>query len=352
MSIFEHLEAQAAEENLPFKNAAVVAIDRCERRFGSFVMSAKGEKEFDARIDLVRSEVAKIAQAVCEEHGYDDPQHIAALALGQLDVLAARNSDSADTDSVGNAERQKLDTQDPAGYYTEPSPKLNPGSSGDNMKNTNPAIPELTPDDKQHPDDFEWPWDSPLPAANLVDAGKPMQPENHVGDNTMTFPNVNQAKPVTSHNIREAADSLNFHSISELMTPSEVIKELVGSGMPKHEAEDKVWTYVNHINPGWSQKTWTSAVEGEDEELGALMGDLFDGDAEEEVEMDPATDEFGFDAIAETPVDEPLNDELLDPSMPEDDAGMDDTMLDDMMESGPKIGKVVFDSFMNKINDK
>lgn len=323
--MFEYLEAQAREENLPFRNAAVVAIDRAERRFGSFVSSAQGSKEFNARLDLVKDEIYKIAADACEEHGYDDSEHIAKLVVGQIEALA---------------ETQKLKSQDPEGYYTEPSPKLNPGSAGDNMKNTNPAIPELTPDDSQHPTDKEWPWDSELPKANLVDADKPMQPEFNVGDKTMTFPDKGQADPVTSKTAmfddslnsypgeplgeddydqehpedfdeevaedesmfaddpqfdrgafldahgqksprqlaeeeyyeamgdgleqrssaaKEAAERMDFNSLSEMMTPSEAIGHLVEAGMPSHEAKDRIDFYVNHVNPGWAHKNWTSS---------------------------------------------------------------------------------------------
>lgn len=196
--MFEYLEAQAEEENLPFKNAAIIAIDRAERNFESFVASAKGEKEFWARIAYIQDEILKIAQDACEEYGYDDHQHVAKLILGQLELVAGRNSDSADTANVGDIEHQDLKPMDPDGYYTEPTVALNPNSAGDNMKNTNPAIPELTPDDHQSPIDQEWPWDGALPAGNMVDADKPMQPEDHHGDSTMTFPNKGQADPVTA----------------------------------------------------------------------------------------------------------------------------------------------------------
>ena len=353
--MFEYLEAQAAEENLPFKNAAVVAIDRSERRFGSFVSSAQGDKEFQSRLALVMSEIEKIAVETCEEYGYDDPQHIAKLVLGQIQLLAERGSNSADTDSIGKAKRQDMPTQDPAGYYTDPSPKLNPGSAGDNMKNTNPAISELKPFDQQHPSDLSYPNDGPLPKANLVNADKPMQPEFNVADSTMTFPDKGQADPVTSKtayymddtwtsdesvddfidrkqqergrglqgmtdyavapdafseeedlqdqlepeedptaknysledrdingskfeernwkNYRDqqhkpamakaAAERMDFNSLSEIMTPSDAVGHLVEAGMPQHEAKDRIDFYVNHVNPGWASKNWTSTVEKE-----------------------------------------------------------------------------------------
>lgn len=303
--MFEYLEAQAVEENLPFKNAAVVAIDRSERRFASFVSSAQGEKEFNARLELIRSEVEKIAVAACEEYGYNDPEHIAKLALGQIEILGA-----ATPEPEGRADsKQKLDKQNPEGYYTKPSPKLNPGSAGDNMKNTNPEIPELTPDDKQDPTDKEWPWDAPLPEANLVDVRK--QKPEQVGPSTQTFGEGNQADPVTASVFEgdpdddaemgkfldeeyadmpdaesnpegwkkwveentvssdeafghmASAERMDFNSLSEIMTPSEAIGHLVEAGMPDHEAKDRIDFYVNHVNPGWAAKNWTSAVEKE-----------------------------------------------------------------------------------------
>ena len=339
--VFEYLDAKAREENIPFKNAAAVAIDRAERRFGSFVAGSKGEKEFNSRIALVEEEILKIATNVCEEQGFDDPQHIARLILGQLEVLADRSTDSADTASIGNIERQTLKPMDPNGYYTDPTIALNPNSAGDHMHNTNPPIPELKPDDKQHPDDAKWPWNSDIPRTGdgltQVDIDKPMQPEFNVGDGTMTFPNKGQADPVTSSKkksnlgggepedyagefrplselnnikmrlaegasvediqkefsqfiaendlssediealriigkpldrlqsslLKEAAERMDFNSIAEAMTPSEAVNHLVESGMEKHEASDRIYWYVNHVNPGWANKSWTAAVEDE-----------------------------------------------------------------------------------------
>lgn len=373
--MFEYLEAQAQEDNIPFKNSAAVAIDRAERRFGSFIAGAKGDKEFNARVALVEEDLLKIATEVCDEHGFDDPQHIARLMLGQLEVLADRSTDSKDTASVGNIERQTLKSQDPSGYYTEPTIALNPNSAGDHMKNTNPSIPELKPDDHQHPSEKEWPWNSDIPhtgdGLTQVDIDKPMQPEFNVGDSTMTFPNKGQADPVTSSkkkseildfdmeeweefpssmedpslehaqdfgefneakqmavnlladnnsvvsvrnalveqygqkmvdrwgfsipalremrgdargnrtldtmyglnggmgggmmgfaaSVREAAERMDFNTISEAMTPAEAVDHLVDSGMEHHEASDRIYWYVNHVNPGWANKSWTAAVE-------------------------------------------------------------------------------------------
>ena len=380
--MFEYLEAQAREDDGPFVNATSVSVDRAERRFASFLSASKGDKEFNSRMDLVSNDILKIAADVCEEYGYSDSEHVASIVIGQLQMLADRNSDSSKTDSIGEIKREKLDSQDPSGYYTEPSPKLNPGSAGDNMHNTNPSISELTPDDRQHPDDLSYPNDGALPKANLVDADKPMQPENHVGDSTMTFGEGNQAEPVTAskkkseavdfddsvelegyhsvldqvkqmlyrgasvpqimqnfgdklrswnidesnlrdvmreqthqknldtaqnwnlmrdmtssvlndfggnsiaisamegeedidpddiddsirnasrlENLKEAAERMDFNSFAEMMTPSEAIEQLVGSGMPQHEAKDRIDFYVNHINPGWAGKHWTSAAE-------------------------------------------------------------------------------------------
>jgi hypothetical protein len=406
--MFEYLEAQAQEENLPFRNAAVVAIDRVERRFGSFVGSAQGEKEFNSRLELVKDQIEKIAADVCEEFGYDDPAHIAKLALGQIEMLAARPEPEGRADNT-----QKLKSQKPEGYYTEPSPKLNPGSAGDHIKNTNPPIPELEPDDKQHPTDFEWPWNSDIPmegdGLKRVDVTK--QKREQVGPNTQTFPDKNQANPVTSANredmvgydsvgspvyreedavydinsdmdepgvwqlelerkglispeeaadnrrreealnaeyekrmrgdydpntdpemlaleeqypiigynidstdpsedeleymqedmasgddinrgetrdqmdavrnrrrnhdsdkswknyrpdqyksmAKAAAERMDFNALSEIMTPSDAIGKLVEAGMPEHEAKDRIDFYVNHVDPGWAHKSWTSA---------------------------------------------------------------------------------------------
>lgn len=358
--LFEYLEAQAREDDGPFVNAASISVDRAERKFASFLSSAKGEKEFNSRINLVSDDIHKIAVSVCEEYGYGDPEHVANIVLGQLQMLADRNSDSSKTDSIGNIKREKLDSQDPSGYYTDPSPKLNPGSAGDNMHNTNPAIPELTPDESQSPTDASWPHDAEISGySNLVDADKPMQPENHVGDSTMTFGPGNQADPVTASKkksnlvdqdhagewefpvqsmeaiqkrlqegatmediqrefadfiqqnnlklndlysinldkrvgavsdpndpdalvedaineildetngegemIKSAAERMDFNRLSEMMTPSEAIDELVGEGMPQHEAKDRIDFYVNHINPGWASKHWTSANENMDQ---------------------------------------------------------------------------------------
>lgn len=362
--MFEYLEAQAVEENLPFRNAAVVAIDRAERRFASFVEGAQGEKEFKARVELIRGEIEKIAVAVCEEFGYEDPAHIAKLAVGQIELLAATPEPAGKADQT-----QKLVSQKPDGYYTEPSPKLNPGSAGDHMKNTNPAIPELTPDDKQNAIDKEWPWDGALPAENRVDITK--QGPEQVGPNTQTFPNKGQADPVTSKTAaepnwnnsdmdenaawddsdeyedvplvnynyeddledpelyalqeemdapysdmspmyqserlkkwegpvdndksglhgenggegsgwsdrknwknyrdqqykptmaRSAAERMDFSALSELMTPSDAVGHLVESGMPQHEAKDRIDFYVNHVDPGWAHKSWTSSEQKE-----------------------------------------------------------------------------------------
>lgn len=194
--MFEYLEVQAREENLPFKNSAAIAIDRAERRFGSFVESAKGEKEFRARVELVADEIIKIAKEACEEYGYDDPQHIAKLVLGQMQILA-----EAKPESGGEAdERQKLPTMKADGYYTEPTVALNPNSAGDHIKNTNPPIPELTPDDKQNPPEKAWPWDAALETeGDGLDRTKVTdQKPEQVGPSTQTFPNKGQADPVTA----------------------------------------------------------------------------------------------------------------------------------------------------------
>jgi hypothetical protein len=415
--MFEYLEAQAREDDGPFVNATSVSVDRAERRFGSFLSASKGDKEFNSRMDLVSNDIHKIAADVCEEYGYSDSEHVASIVIGQLQMLADRNSDSSKTDSVGEIKREKLDSQDPSGYYTEPSPKLNPGSAGDNMHNTNPSISELTPDERQHPDDLSYPNDGALPKANLVDADKPMQPENHVGDSTMTFGEGNQADPVTaskkkseavdfndsvelegyhsvldqvkqmlyrgasvpqimqnfgdklrswnidesnlrdvmreqthqknldtaqnwnlmrdmtssvlndfggnsiaisamegeedidpddidalidesiksasrSENLKEAAERMDFNSFAEMMTPSEAIEELVGSGMPQHEAKDRIDFYVNHINPGWANKHWTSAAE--DMEQAAMRNEM------------PATEGAGKWRAPQTPQEEAM----------------------------------------------
>jgi len=377
--MFEYLEAQAQEENIPFKNAAIVSIDRAERRFSSFLSAAQGDKEFQSRLALISDEIQKIADDVCDEQGYEDAQHVAKLVVGQLELLSARNSDSSDTDGLGNIERQTLKPMDPSGYYTDPTVALNPGSAGDNMKNTNPSIPELKPFDHQHPDDLSYPNDGALPKANLVDADKPMQPADHHGDSTMTFPNKGQADPVTSSkkkseaispaevsgrepmgidwsgfgqnikkmlqpgspehqdalqqaknafaegmdlpsvrskfpdlgmdepalrklqqealgeaqsekirgmqwandfggfnsSIKEAAERMDFNSISEMMTPSEAVSHLRESGMEEHEASDRIYWYVNHVNPGWANKNWTAAAEdGEPDAGGDTTPDL------------------------------------------------------------------------------
>ena len=353
--LFEYLEVQAQEENLPFKNAAAIAIDRSERRFGAFVGEAKGVKEFNARIALVEEEILKIAIDTCGEYGYDDFQHIARLVLGQLELFSV-----ASPESEGKAdETQKLKTQDPDGYYTDPSPKLNPGSSGDNTHNTNPAIPGLEPDESQDVTEKGWPHDSDLPdegeGRKRVDVLK--QKAEQVGPPTSTFPNKGQADPVTSNTavededtdeedegeysdyplvgfnsvedsnehseldelppaggmgggvymrpaeedknhgktrdelyasnwergynhpnwknhrneqhrpvnaalIKRAAEAMDFNTLSEMMKPSEAISYLHKEGMPKHEAEDSVWTYVNH-HPEWAAKHWTSSWDPE-----------------------------------------------------------------------------------------
>lgn len=365
--MFEYLEAQAREENLPFKNAAAVAIDRSERRFGSFISGAQGAGEFNSRLALVESEVRKIADAVCEEYGYGDPEHIAKLALGQLQLFAA----DAETGDNYQQDRQDLKTQSPEGYYTEPSPKLNPGKAGDENSNALSPIDvgsvrnQL---DNQTATEFNYPWNGdigdPSPVRDRVDADTPMQPEFNVGDKTMTFPNKGQADPVTSktaaepnwnnsnfdesaawddsddaleqrrdeweyaedsyenpwvddqdfmnwakpsrgagpdnyrtqdvlgpedfdnpkdyweslrseydqeknvivddpHISKAAAERMDFNSLKETMTPSEAIDHLKEAGMEEHEAKDRVDWYVNHVDPGWAHKAWTSSEQKE-----------------------------------------------------------------------------------------
>lgn len=167
--IFEYLEAQAQEDNLPFKSAAVVAIDRAERQFGSFLSSAKGEKEFDARVALLQDQIISLAADVCDEYGYDDPAHIARLVIGQMQVVAGGTDPTQGLD----IERQTMPTQDPKGYYTQQTgPALNPNSAGDNMKNTNPPIPELTPDESQDVTEKTWPWDGALPEQDRMDMSR------------------------------------------------------------------------------------------------------------------------------------------------------------------------------------
>lgn len=377
--MFEYLEVQAREENLPFKNSAAIAIDRAERRFGSFVESAKGEKEFRARVELVADEIIKIAREACEEYGYEDPQHIAKLVLGQMQILA-----EAKPENGGEAdERQKLPTMKADGYYTEPTVALNPNSAGDHIKNTNPPIPELTPDNKQNPPEKAWPWDAALETEGEgLDRTKVTdQKPEQVGPSTQTFPNKGQADPVTSKtaaepnwnnsdydenaawddsesfvypedeketydfypersqsmqsldddtrysedyllqeemdapysdmspmyqseslkkwegpvdsdksglhgenggpashwydrknwkNYREqqykpimaksAAERMDFNAFSEMMTPSDAVGKLVEAGMPEHEAKDRIDFYVNHVDPGWAHKSWTSSI--------------------------------------------------------------------------------------------
>lgn len=261
--MFEYLDAQAREENLPFKNAAAVAIDRSERRFGSFVSAAQGEREFKSRIALVESEVYKIAAAVCEEYGYEDSMHIAKLALGQLEALAA----DVETGDNYQQERQNLPTAPEDGQLTEPSPKIDMGKAGDqNSHNQQPIDVGSVRNqlDNQTATEFNYPWDGDISDSsalrNTVDADSPMQPEFNVGENTKTFPNKGQADPVTS---KVAAEQLNFESLSELMTPSDAIEHLKEAGLPEHEAKDRVDFYVNHVDPGWAHKSWTSKVEKE-----------------------------------------------------------------------------------------
>lgn len=350
--MFEYLEAEAQRDNIPFKNSAIVSIDRAERNFSSFLSAAQGEKEFQSRLALIAEDIQKIAEDVCEEHGYDNPEHVAKLVVGQLELLSARNSDSSETDGIGNIERQELKPMDPNGYYTEPTIALNPNSAGDHMHNTNPDIPELKPDESQHPSDKKWPWDADLPEANFVDADTPMQPADHHGDSTMTFPNKGQADPVTASkkksevldqtgdfgdypsvmekikemfrsgasmvdvmrdfgdklrswnvtesdlrpvmyeaehqkrldtaqdaafardfsspfmgSFKEAAERMDFNSISEMMTPQQAIDHLKESGMEEYEASDRIHWYVNHVNPGWAHKSWMAAVENDDEQV-------------------------------------------------------------------------------------
>jgi hypothetical protein len=54
---------------------------------------------------------------------------------------------------------------------------------------------------------------------------------------------------------------MDFNSLSEIMTPSDAVGHLVEAGMPQHEAKDRIDFYVNHVNPGWASKNWTSADE-------------------------------------------------------------------------------------------
>jgi hypothetical protein len=166
--MFEYLEAQAQEEGLPFKSAAVVAIDRAERQFSAFLSSSKGEKEFEARVALLQDDIIRIASDVCEEYGYDDPAHIARLVVGQMQVAAGGTDPTK-----GLAEHQQLPTQDPKGYYTQQSgPPMNPASAGDNNGNTVPSIPELTPDESQNPTDKGWPYDGALPEQERMDMSR------------------------------------------------------------------------------------------------------------------------------------------------------------------------------------
>jgi hypothetical protein len=432
--MFEYLEAQAISENLPFKNSAVVAIDRSERRFGAFVSSAKGNKEFQSRLALIVGDIEKIAADACEEYGYDDPKHIAKLVIGQIQLLA---------------ETQKLKSQDPEGYYTEPSPKLNPGSAGDNMKNTNPAIPELKPNDKQHPSDKEWPWDSALPEANLVDADKPMQPEFNVGDHTDTWtkpenkavttktadrnwnnsefdeeeaiedeeafpdesssldkyfdtdesgdidldfeeddidpdleeddldeeydetlPDVGMGGHQRSKNpddiknwknyrneqykptmAKAAAERMDFNSLSEMMTPSDAVGHLVEAGMPSHEAQDRIDFYVNHVNPGWAAKNWTSADESRH---------LYDRSMHEDKQKEEYFDPFTVDDLADEADEERTHwhdddeqksiGELYDPE--EGDEFLDPTIASIKNPIMQSITSSMYNSFLKKQNKK
>lgn len=433
--MFNYLEAQAREENLPFRNAAAVAIDRAERRFGSFVESAQGDKEFNARLALVAEEIVKIANETCEEYGYDDPQHVAKLVIGQLQILA-----EAKPETGGEAdEKQKLPTMPTDGYYTEPTVALNPNSAGDNMKNTNPDIPELAPDESQHPKDKEWPWDSPIPMEGdgLERTNVSDQKPEQKGPKTQTFPNKGQADPVTSKTAAEpnwnnsdmdedaawddsdeyedvplvgynseddledpalyelqeemdapysdmspmyqserlkkwegpvdsdksglhgdnggagslwsdrknwknyrdqqykptmakaAAERMDFNALSELMSPSEAVENLVSAGMPQHEAKDRIDFYVNHVDPGWAHKSWTAGNrdiyeqllemdEPSEEELTAMptqdvmsMEEIFDEAAKDEADTAPQEDD-------QTPVGdlyaEDVNDDFLNPT--------------------------------------
>lgn len=148
---FEYLEAQAQLENLPFRNAAAIGIDRAERSLGSFVASAQGEKEFAARIALVQEQIVRIATEVCDEYGYDDPAHIARLIVGQMEVISGGANVKGDPNGV---------------------PMLNPNSAGDENKNTNPDIPELASGDMQSATEFNFPWNGALPKGETMDMGR------------------------------------------------------------------------------------------------------------------------------------------------------------------------------------
>jgi hypothetical protein len=484
--MFNYLEAQAREENLPFRNAAAVAIDRAERRFGSFVESSQGDKEFNARLALVAEEIVKIANDTCEEYGYDDPQHIAKLVIGQLQILA-----EAKPEAGGEAdEKQKLPTMPADGYYTEPTVALNPNSAGDHMKNTNPDIPELSPDDSQNPPDKEWPWDSPIPMEGdgLERTNVSDQRPEQKGPKTQTFPNKGQADPVTSSFLAEAADwseddeselmkdldidpgmleppavssdslddteadwedlwsapddpvesvpeeedswesvqegmdapysrmspmyqsrglrryegpvqdasglhsknpygqasvwddrrnwknyrdqqyrpamakaaaeRMDFNALSELMTPSEAVDNLVSAGMPQHEAKDRIDFYVNHVDPGWAHKSWTSANkdlyeqllemdEPSEEELSAMPtqnviseDEMMDLAAEEEAANAPQRGEDDNEPSLGDLYEEDAGDDFLNTTISSVKESLWDTTDPDLLEMSYEVGDV------------
>lgn len=202
--IFEYLEFQDDSDNEPMRKAAAIAVNRAEAIF-PFLEKASSKNEFDSRLSLVQDKIDQIVEETCDEFGYNDTDHISKIVQGQIDLLSA---DIEDGDSYYKR-RDELPVAPADGSLSEPSPKLDPGTAGDQWHTFQDA-PEVesvrnqkTVQEMNQRADYaaDLGEESGInhPLVDRVDADTPMQPEFNVGDPTKVFPKQkNQAQPVDS----------------------------------------------------------------------------------------------------------------------------------------------------------
>lgn len=238
MTLFENLELQHNEEGRELRHASVIATERVKTRFSAFLGRSDSGEEFDARLDLVKNGVKLAVDQACDDAGYyadreglynrivanikqsvisieeiikdekknhdDDDNGMdkepsdPAMAMPVLTLAA--NTDTGDTYTQETVDLPKADQ---SGLDVDPTAKLDPSSAGDEWSNSLPKIevPSVrNPVEEQNVRDRA-DYRAPLEDSGVietVDPGAGIQPEFNVAPNTETFPNTDQANPVTA----------------------------------------------------------------------------------------------------------------------------------------------------------
>jgi hypothetical protein len=243
--IFEFLAFQAEEDNEPLRKAASIAVSRAERIF-PFLAKSETANEFSSRLALVQDDIDQIVKEACEEFGYGDAEHISKIVRGQIELIAA------DVDSGDNyyQRRDDMPTAPKDGQLSEPSPKLNPETAGDEW-HTSQEAPEIESvrhrnvvQNAQDVADYAADLDTSHPLVQRVDADTPMQPEFNVGDPTKVFPKQkNQAQPVASVRKRANEDLLFISDPGHgwLRVPYE---SAFGLGISNYSYQDGQYAYL------------------------------------------------------------------------------------------------------------